>query len=541
MSGVKEWPIFSMLELRLWCDPYNDSYTKYCDTLMIHFPMVAQLSFFIMLDTLADLIDKPAFQIAVVCIITSLIASHCSGRQLSHIPAFGSSRVLFFMGVIEFMFNAPELVRRGCNKYPNGFFRVPRFFRWVVIVQKTEFIQEIWKAPDEVLSFDDASVELFQSEWFFDKDTLENPYHFTTVRTHFTKNLRSIFLALHGEYIASLNKYIPAGQDWLKLNAMDAIAPILCRASNRIIVGSPLCQDPDWINLNIRFATDVMVAVRTLQMVPSFLKPLASALFTNTAAGMARGAHYLQPLIAQRQKGFDENDIDKPNDFLTWLMEAQGKDCNVYELTERIFDINSAGLHSTRVTFCRVLYYLAEYPEYAAEIREEVENIVKQEGWTYAAITKMVKVDSFIKESQRLNTIRCISMPRIARQPFTFSDGTHIPVGTYITVATHAIHTDGSRYSNPFSFEPFRFADKTRKDNKGRKLEMTATQTDSLTWGLGPHACPARFFVATQLKLLLALMVVMYDMKLEGPRPTNTWLVDECLPDMHAEVLFRHR
>jgi len=40
-------------------------------------------------------------------------------------------------------------------------------------------------------------------------------------------------------------------------------------------------------------------------------------------------------------------------------------------------------------------------------LREEIEEIVDREGWTYAAITKRVKVDSFIKESQRLSSLSC--------------------------------------------------------------------------------------------------------------------------------------
>ena len=38
-------------------------------------------------------------------------------------------------------------------------------------------------------------------------------------------------------------------------------------------------------------------------------------------------------------------------------------------------------------------------------LREEVEEIIKQEGWTKAAIDQMYKLDSFIKESQRLHPI----------------------------------------------------------------------------------------------------------------------------------------
>ncbi len=56
-------------------------------------------------------------------------------------------------------------------------------------------------------------------------------------------------------------------------------------------------------------------------------------------------------------------------------------------------------------TFTYVLYDLASHPEYAQLMREEVEAVLRPEGWTHAAIGKLSKVDSFIKESLRLSTM----------------------------------------------------------------------------------------------------------------------------------------
>ena len=50
-------------------------------------------------------------------------------------------------------------------------------------------------------------------------------------------------------------------------------------------------------------------------------------------------------------------------------------------------------------------YYLATFPEYMQPLREEVEEVVKSEGWTKAALDQMHRLDSFIKESQRLKPI----------------------------------------------------------------------------------------------------------------------------------------
>ena len=77
--------------------------------------------------------------------------------------------------------------------------------------------------------------------------------------------------------------------------------------------------------------------------------------------------------------------------------------------------------------FIHALYYLAEYPEHAQTLHEEVQEIIDREGWTYTAITKMVKVDSFIKESQRLDSVRCST----------------------------SLHTPRAAYINPPPFSPY--------------------------------------------------------------------------------------
>jgi hypothetical protein len=43
------------------------------------------------------------------------------------------------------------------------------------------------------------------------------------------------------------------------------------------------------------------------------------------------------------------------------------------------------------------------HPEHLLPMREEAERVVREEGWTKAALNSMVKIDSFLRESQRLN------------------------------------------------------------------------------------------------------------------------------------------
>jgi Cytochrome P450 len=54
-------------------------------------------------------------------------------------------------------------------------------------------------------------------------------------------------------------------------------------------------------------------------------------------------------------------------------------------------------------SFTHALFDLAAYPYYVVALREEVESVINQEGLSNAALGKMRKLDSFLKESQRLH------------------------------------------------------------------------------------------------------------------------------------------
>lgn len=93
------------------------------------------------------------------------------------------------------------------------------------------------------------------------------------------------------------------------------------------------------------------------------------------------------------------------------------------------------------------------------ELREEVEAVIGENGWTKLAIQKLRKVDSFLKESHRLNSnmsrtsfrpcyhTPCslalpglVVMTRKTRKTCTLSDGTLLPPGTFVGIAGEAMN-----------------------------------------------------------------------------------------------------
>lgn len=86
---------------------------------------------------------------------------------------------------------------------------------------------------------------------------------------------------------------------------------------------------------------------------------------------------------------------------LSWLMDERpsGIESSAWNLTRRILTVNFAAIHTSSMTFNHALYHLAAMPEYIQPMREEAENIIGKEGWTKAAMGKLHRVDSFLKET----------------------------------------------------------------------------------------------------------------------------------------------
>ncbi len=58
----------------------------------------------------------------------------------------------------------------------------------------------------------------------------------------------------------------------------------------------------------------------------------------------------------------------------------------------------------------QVLYRLLSHPEYIEPLRQEVDAVISEEGWTKAGIDKMHKIDSFLRETQRFDGVTLRSL-----------------------------------------------------------------------------------------------------------------------------------
>ncbi|EGN95203.1 hypothetical protein SERLA73DRAFT_77211 [Serpula lacrymans var. lacrymans S7.3] len=472
---------------------------------------------------------------------------------------------LSYLGAWKFLFHATDVLQDGYANYKGIPFKIADIHNWIVIISGRQLIEELRRAPDDALSGNEALNDIVKVEYTLGSGIRHNPYHLPIVRTQLTRNLATQFLDIQDEIATAFDDVLPIkNKDWVKLPAFNAIMDVISRASSRVFVGLPLCRDHDWRSWNIQFALDIAYTALTLKIFPKFMTPyvifpltdtispmfrrrLIAKCFTCIPADIARGMNHLGPIIKERQRYLDEFGsewADKPNDLLSWLMdEAQGEERSIRSLTLRVYAISFAAIHTSSTIFTHALFQLAANPQYVQPLREEVMTIVEKEGWSKAAMAKMHKVDSFIKEVLRFVGTGSLAMHRKALKDFTFSDGTFIPAGTLLAVPSIATHHDGETYENPGVFDPFRFAHLQTEKGQEIKRRMVSVSADCIAFGYGRHACPGRFFAATVLKTMMAHIVVTYDVKMEkeGVVPDNQTFSFSTFPHPEAEVMFRRR
>ncbi|CAL1708020.1 unnamed protein product [Somion occarium] len=161
---------------------------------------------------------------------------------------------------------------------------------------------------------------------------------------------------------------------------------------------------------------------------------------------------------------------------------------------------------------------------------------------TKAAMSKMRKLDSLLRESQRMNGTDIDKDNPHHFKDVTLSTGATVPADSYLGVPLLSIQHDEELYPNPEVFYPWRLSN-MREGAEGVKYQYITTSPEYLTFGHGRHACPGRPSAANEIKTMLCHVILYYDVNFEneGVRPQNYCVFMQSYPSVDAKVLFRER
>ncbi|KAF2656395.1 cytochrome P450 [Lophiostoma macrostomum CBS 122681] len=421
-----------------------------------------------------------------------------------------------------------------------------------------QYMEELKSLPPAVMSSSVSVQEYLLGQYTtMNAHTMMGDVTWSVLRNHLTQKLGTLVEPLNATCKAAFQDEFPDCTDWTEVNVHDTFLQIVGRMTGRIFVGEEMSKNKLFLHTFIDFATCVFITSSYLKVFPSFLRPLLVPLIPHF--WRIKKIHYnnrklLLPEVRKKlQESSKEAQARKQageQDMLDWLIEASGSKPDPQNVITRQLGIGFAAIHTTTNHMTNVLYDLAAWwDEYAPPLIAEYRQALAEDGGVMqkSTLSRLSKLDSFMKESQRLNPSSSLAFNRKVLKDCTLSDGKVLPKSCWIAVASGPLLLTQSQFENPLEFDGFRF-DRMRQEGSpesqteaAKMSHFTSTGKYSLVFGHGRYACPGRFFAGLESKIMLIHVLENYELRLpEGAtRYENLVYADANIPDPTKHVVFR--
>ncbi|KAK2687474.1 Cytochrome P450 monooygenase 3 [Fusarium oxysporum] len=370
-----------------------------------------------------------------------------------------------------------------------------------------------------------------------------------TIRQDVTRNMSNIILDFQDE-LAYASEQWSRTSNWTSVPLYKMMLRTVALLSGRAFVGLPLCRDQAWLQASIGYTVDCISIRDQLHTWSPILRPLIGP-FLPSVRSVRRhlrfAATIMAPLISQalqedgkqRQKGALPTDqTESRGTFISWLLRHLPEELRTPEqvgLDQML--VSFAAIHTTTMALTKVIWELAKRPEYIEPLRAEMHDVFGPEVSTRAicinkdALSRLQKLDSFIREVQRWCPSTFVTPSRRVMKSMTLSNGIKLPRGTSIAFPAHAIHMSedtptfspnlSTDFTNPSPriFDGFRYSNLRSIKGQESHHQAATTGPDYLIFNHGKHACPGRFFAICEIKMILIELLAKYDFRLEDGKP----------------------
>jgi cytochrome P450 len=183
--------------------------------------------------------------------------------------------------------------------------------------------------------------------------------------------------------------------------------------SGRIFVGPELNRDEQWVQANIDFTLDLFRGGEQVKKLPYYLRNPAIKLglldkVNNIHSFEKYAMRHLIPILKERMRQQSKDGSVKPRDMMQWIMEY-GREMKppltLEQQAKTQLVLGMSAIHASSIATINLIYDLVARPKYMEPLREEVDRIWEETNGVLdkKAMSKLNKLDSFLKESQRLN------------------------------------------------------------------------------------------------------------------------------------------
>ncbi|KAI1656624.1 cytochrome P450 [Daldinia decipiens] len=368
-----------------------------------------------------------------------------------------------------------------------------------------------------------------------------------TVRIKLTQSLNLITDDLVDETAASLYDVFGDNKEWTTRLIRDDILEVVARLSSRVFLGKELCRNRRWLDISKSYTVDSFLLSRLMRAVPWFIRPIVYVLLPQSRSlrhAVRDARKLINPEVQRRKAAVDAAHAagEKPPkvaDTIGWMYEvAKGRDA---DFVAGQLSLTMAAIHTTTETTCSALLDICEYPDVAQQLRQEIIEVIGEHGWAKTSLYKLKLMDSFLKEGQRITPMGITTMNRYVEKDLELSDGTVLPEGSRIVVASNFM--DPTIYPEPEKFDAARFLKMRQQPGQENSWQFVTTSPAHTLFGHGQHACPGRFFASNEVKIALCHLLLKYDWRFipEEGRPAPRVLEGINAVDQKSRIQVRRR
>ncbi|KAM0716983.1 hypothetical protein Q7P37_006835 [Cladosporium fusiforme] len=440
---------------------------------------------------------------------------------------------------------------------------------WPSVVLPPSNAEWLAHQPENAIAATKAQDEILALEWLASGPSNAFIHDFTVIRRDLTRQINACVPEILDEIRYAFDLHFTMGKDtgdgWKDVLIVDAIRKAVCGVSNRVIVGLPICRSEEYFHAVSRWwicfgLTGLVFRSFIPGPLQRFIMPVLSL---PTWFWRRKVADMYEPEVARRIKviqeakakgvPLDKNADDRHNDLMQWLVEQSIRSHDPAEMDPRnlsnklvLFNLFATHTITTVLTTLFTTLLTHEFSnETLAALREEAAQILPNAAEASTITRQMPLHDSVLRETLRLNPSFDDALLRevVAPAGLTTPEGVYLPQGSHVAMHTRLMQRsdwmgEGQDWS---SFQPFRYSelaadrheaqkqatrgalptgDDATEEEKATALpadkgQVSAVQISDkfLPFGLGRHACPGRFFAANTLKLMLAYLVLNFDMQ----------------------------
>lgn len=199
--------------------------------------------------------------------------------------------------------------------------------------------------------------------------------------------------------------------EWHEIGARETSLQLIARVSSRVFLGPELCRHPTILKITIDYTITSMQAVVALKKWSKFLRPFVHWFIPevrNCRQYISEFREVFQPEFEKRQREKARcvaKGVPPPryNDTIEWLDDlANGRN---YDPVHNQIALSLAAIHTTSDLLCKIILSICEHPEVISALREEIVSVLKVHGWKKTSLANLKLLDSFIKETHRMNPL----------------------------------------------------------------------------------------------------------------------------------------